>query len=387
MNLARRNLVLAVLAGALAVPTFLQLQKDAETFVDLSRIPLLFDGFTADNVAHVVLARPKDEQPAVDPTKPDKRTVAYDTLALQRTDKGWVVGSMPGQQPGESAGAPVQAERVESDVFHHLRSIRKDREVLVCANATPEQLEQYGLDEGHAFVLRAQDANLQIVAELMVGKDAGAGQTGSEAVRGVYLRKSDSTDVVLYEFDKGWRRDVQVQGWFDRTLARIDTEKVTRLALRNAAGFGTTFTFAREQGKAAWVAVDAPAGLGAVRQSEVENLVQRLRWLTVTEYVKPLQRAGNLEPFGLVPPQVQVEVTYQEGDQQKLLKLTIGNKVPDKNENYVASSTSAFLMTWAASMTTPFEVDVKAQWFDPASPPSAPQAPGEKSDTGQTPPK
>lgn len=382
MNLARRNLVLTVVAAALAVPTFLQLQKDAETFVDLSRIPLLFDGFTADNVAHVVLARPKDEQPPADPAKPDKKTVAYDTLALQRTDKGWVVGTLPGQQPGETAGAPVLAERVENDVFHHLRSIRKDPEVLVCANASPEQLEQYGLDEGHAFVLRAQDAAMQIVAELMVGKDAGAGQTGTEAVRGVYLRKSDSSDVVLYEFDKGWRRDVQVQGWCDRTLARIDTEKVTRLALRNAAGFGTTFTFARGQGKASWVAVDPPAGLGAVRQSEVENLVQRLRWLTVTDYLKPLQRAGNLEPFGLVPPQVQVEVTYQDGDQPKVLKLTIGNKVPDKNENYLASTTSAFLMTWAASMTTPFEVDVKAQWFDPVSPPTTP----EKTDA-ESPPK
>ena len=44
MNLTKSNVVLAVLAVGLAVPTFLQLQKDRATFVDVARVPLLFDG-------------------------------------------------------------------------------------------------------------------------------------------------------------------------------------------------------------------------------------------------------------------------------------------------------------------------------------------------------
>ena len=42
MNLAKMNVVLLVAAVALAVPTALQLRSDAETFVDMGSIPLLF---------------------------------------------------------------------------------------------------------------------------------------------------------------------------------------------------------------------------------------------------------------------------------------------------------------------------------------------------------
>src|SRR5688572_12639184 len=98
MNLSTRNVVLAVLAGVLAVPTFLQLRRDADAFVDLATVPLLFDGFTADNVTQLFLGQPKKEQPAPDPNNPQQPKVAYDQLALQRSDKGWMLAA------GELAG-------------------------------------------------------------------------------------------------------------------------------------------------------------------------------------------------------------------------------------------------------------------------------------------
>ena len=64
MSFNKSNLSLAVACAALAIPTFLQLRAEAETFVDVARIPLMFDGFTADNVGSFVLGKPLAEQPA-----------------------------------------------------------------------------------------------------------------------------------------------------------------------------------------------------------------------------------------------------------------------------------------------------------------------------------
>ena len=361
MNLNRRNVVLAALAVALAVPTALQLRADAETFVDISRVPLLFDGFTTDNLGSIRLRQPKADATA-DASNPGSTRVAFDELLLLKTDKGWQLG--PGM---DLAGAPVAKERIEADVLQHLRTIRADKKVLVQADATPAQLAEVGLDEAQAFVVQANDAeNRNVIADLLVGRDAGVGQTGSEAVRGVYVRKSDSTDVILYEFDQGWRRDVKPELWLDKLLARLQPDKIHKLSLRNAAGGGATFRFERKDGKASWQAIDPPADVGAVRQSEIETLVQRLAYLAAQDIRAPLP--SNLVQLGLEPPVLALELEVKDGDRDRVLQLGIGNKVDGKNEYYLRCNESAFLMTWAAGNVVPFEVDVKAQWFDPAPP-------------------
>lgn len=363
MNLAQRNLVLAALAAALAIPTALQLRRDAETFVDLASVPLLFDGFTADTVMFVTLAQPKKEQPQPEPNNPQAPKVAYDQLVVQRTDKGFALAA------GDLAGAPVAKDQVENQVFAHLRAIRADRESLVQPDATPEQLAQFGLDEKQAFVVRVTDATQRnVLAEVLVGRDAGQGQTGTEAVRGVFVRRSDSNDVILYEFDKGWMRSVQQDAWLDRTIARIEPDKVRRVAIKGPGTLGATFAFERPAGKTQWAAVNPPAELGAVRQTEVESLVQRLRFLAAQEFRMPTARAGNLAALGLAPARIDVDVTFQDGDRERTLKLAIGNQVDGKNEHYLLTNESAFVMTLPQGVVTQFEVDVPTQMFDPASP-------------------
>ncbi len=368
MNLVRANAVLAVLAAVLAVPTFLQLQSDAAAGVADPTVPPLFDGFTADTVNVVAIALPKKEQPPPNPQNPQQPRVAYDQLQFQRTDKGFVLAS------GDLIGAPVAKDRLESDVFAHLRAIRADRDSLVQANATAEQLVQYGLDEAQAFVVRVTDGATppNVVAELLVGRDAGQGQTGTDAMRGVFVRKSDSTDVVLYELDKPWPRIVQQDMWLDKTLARLEPEKVVRFTIRNAASGAGTWTFTRENGKASWQVVEPPSPVGAVRQIEVENLLQRLRWITVQDFRVALARAGNPAALGLAPAKLEVGVTVKEGDRERVLQLAIGNQVDGKNEYYLMCNESPFVMTWPAGMVTPMELDVAATMFDPR----APDAPG-----------
>ena len=378
MSLSKSNVVLAVLAAALAVPTVLQLQKDRATFVDAGRVPLLFDGFTADNVGRLRLRAPKKEQPAADPQNPQPKQVAYDEVVFAKTDKGWLFAE------GDLQLAPVSKERIETDVMAHLRAIRADRETLVVANATTAQLEKYGLDEAHAFVVQAVDTTGRVVvAELLVGNDAGGGQAGTDAVRGVFVRKSESTDVVLYELERGWLRSVQTEYWLDKVLAKLDPDRIHRFAIRNAATAGTTFTFARLDGKASWSAIEPPAGTGAVRQGEIEALVQRLRWIAAQDFRMPMQRAGNPVQLGLQPPQIEIEMVVRDGERDRTIKLAVGNRVEGKNEYYLTSNESAFLMTWPSGTVTPFELDVRAQLFDPAAPPAEVppvEKPGEKKD-------
>ena len=372
MSLAKANVFLLALAVLLAIPTAMQLRGETDVFKDVSRVPLLFDGFTSDNVGYVTLGQPKKEQPPPDPQNPDqKRPVEYDQLVLQKTDKGFQTA-----MAGDRGGVPINKDRVESDVFAHLRAIRADRETMVQPNATPAQLEQFGLDDAHAFVIKVTDANSKnIVAQLMVGKDAGGGQAGADQVRGVYVRKSDSNDVILYELDRAWRRDVQETLWIDRTLVRVQPDKVRRLTIRNTATAGTTFTFEREVNKAFWNAVEPPADVGAVRQTEVESLVAKLANVVVQEYRVPMKAAGNLQQLGLLPPQIEISFTTREGDQQREIRLNVGNRVDDKNEYYLTSSESQFLMTWPAGLVTQFELDVKKQMFDPKGPSEPPTIP------------
>lgn len=360
MNLTKSNVVLAVFAVGLAVPTFLQLQKDRATFVDVARVPLLFDGFTADNCGRITLRQPKAEQPAGDPQPGQPKQIAYDEIAFARTDKGWVFAK------GDLQLAPVSKERVEADVLTHLRTIRFDRESLVVADASPEQLERYGLDPAHAFVVEARDPSGQtVVADLLVGIDAGKGQVGTEAVRGVFVRKSDSNDVILYEGERPMQRSVQTELWLDKVLAKLQVDKITRFSLENAAT-GQPVVFTRSEGKASWTAVETPPGLGAVRQGEVEALLQRLRWIAAQDFRMPLQRA-NLAQLGLQPPQLRLEIVVREGDRDRKIELAVGNKLDDKAEYYLTSNESSFLMTWPAGSVVPFEVDGKTL-FDPAAP-------------------
>ena len=370
MNLMSRNLVLAVVAALLAVPTVLQLTADADTFVDVGRIPLMFQGFTSDNAGAVLLAMPKAEQPeAPAPSDPNQRQrVAYDELLLQESEGAWQIGQIPGQGPGKLVGAPVQKARIESDVFQHLRMIRMDPNTLVQSNASEEQLRKYGLDEAHAYLIRVfskdRDASSPL-AEVYVGDDSSIGRSDTEAVRGVFVRQFGSNDVVLYEWEKPWRRNIETNGWLDPVLARVEPDRVRSLSIKNLSTGRSAFRFVREPGKSMWLAKEGGEDLGAVRQAEIEGLTQRFRYLAVQSYECSLNNAGNWSSYGLGPPAVEVAITVEEGGAQKEIQIAIGERVPGKNEYYMTCSLVPFVMTWSSSMVTPFELDVKSRLFDP----------------------
>lgn len=359
MNLIRANGVLAILAFALAVPTALILRSESANFTSLDRVPRLFDGFTSTNMQGFVLGMPKGpaQAPANDPN--GKPQVQYDMLQVARADKGWQLAG------GDLAGAPVQAARVENDVIKHLTEVRTGNDVLVVKDATDEQLAAYDLSEDKAFVIKAVGQGNATLAELLVGKDASAGKT-TESVRGVFVRTRDGRDIWLYEVPY-LQRSIDASQWIDRVVHQVKQEQVTKFTLRNPASNGTELAFARKDGStASWEALVTPPESGALRQMEVENLVQRLLYVAAADLKRPLQGA-NLGELGLQPAQVEVSLTTRDGETERVIRLQLGAKVDGKEEHYAASSESKFLFTVPSGVVAGLERDPR-ELFDPKAP-------------------
>lgn len=368
MNLTSRNVILGILCLVLSIPTAMQLYADADTFVDVGRIPLMFQGFTSDNAGAVLIAEPKEDQPApaanARPGQPPR--VEYDELILTLADGTWRIGKLPNQVADPLAGAPIKAARLEADVFHHLRMIRKDPETLVQSNASEEELKKYGLDPQHAYLMKVVDKSGQnVLAELFVGDDSSVGETGTEAVRGVFVREVGSNDVVLYEWEKPWRRNIEKSEWVERVLGRFQPPQIRRLTLKNLSTKGKTFVFERKQGGQMWIAKEGAEELGAVRQAEVEGIVQRFGYLAVDGYECALSNAGNMASYGLFPVETEVTFTVEDGGTEKVVEIRIGKRVDGRNMYYVTCSLQPFIMTWSSSTVTKFELDVATRLFDP----------------------
>ncbi len=55
----RTNLILAILAALLSIPTILTIQGEQLEFTDYADVPRLFDGFTPDNIGVVQISSPR----------------------------------------------------------------------------------------------------------------------------------------------------------------------------------------------------------------------------------------------------------------------------------------------------------------------------------------
>ena len=382
MNLVKSNLILAGAVLALAVPTALTVLGERELFTDVSQIPKLFDGFNEDNVAAVILGVPKDPQPEpapnADPNKPPQ--VQYDQLVFQRAaDRD---GFVLGQGNGELTGVPVNNQLLDTHVFAHLDAIKADRDALVLEDATEEQLEDYGLDIEHAFVIKALNAQNQPVAELLVGP--AAKPRGTESVNGVFVRTPSSADVILYEGEGPSRaqpftmRQVDPALWVDKTVLRVSADQIRSISLRNEVMGEKPVVFERSESVAQWACPEPPPGKGAPRQVEVDRFVQSLQNLMCQSYVGALQ-GKNIAGLGLYPGKSELVIEYVQDGEDKTITIWSGDVVDGKNEVYLRTSASNFLMTWVSYYGDRLATDLNPM-FDPAAPTTDPDKPGEDKD-------
>jgi hypothetical protein len=358
-RLARMNVVLAIIALVLAVPTWVTLRSDAAIFTDYEDIPRLFPGFTRDTIRGLTVSIPRrDVEGRL--VRDEAGAVVRDTLPLARADQDWQIAGQ-----GPLAGVTVRSTRVYERVLQHIESMRRDEEALVQLDAGPDELASYGLGEDEAILVQCFDREAPVV-QLLVGVDASRGRAGDGVVRGFFVRSRDSSDVVLYEQDY-WVLDVDPAQWYERAPLRVPVDEVVEVSIRNLKG---DVTFVRKDPASAdWSAAVAPPDTGAVRDGEVRAFVESLSLLNIQEYAErlpadPAERDAVLRQRGLEAPEFRAELVLANGQRHA---IGIGGTVGGRNERYLTISSVDFVMTVGEWIVARFEKDPAAVFFDPPS--------------------
>lgn len=355
----RINFVFAIVAIVLLYPTWRVYESDRASFTDYTDIPRLFAGFDPDNIGRVVISTPKLDDAGA-PLRDDKGNAQRDGILIVKTGAdSWVIG-----QGVPVAGVAVRADQVRERVLRHLEQIRSDPKALVHAAADEEALARFGLDADHATLIQAQSAQGVPMAELFLGKASGESARGDNALRGYYVRRADSNDVVLYEQDY-WLVAPNPDTWVDRNPLRFRSESVVELSLMNELGQMAVVKDAASD--LDWKVKTGPAAeVGAPRSAEITSFVRGLTMLNIQRYVEPLPQAeaaikGVLSRHGLVEPKIRVAVRLDDGATHT---VEIGDQVSGANEYYLRISSVGFLMTVGDWVIAQFERE-PAFFFDP----------------------
>lgn len=373
----KANLWLGAMAVLLAVPTWLTLRGDRTTFVDAADAPLLFAGFTPENVYGIRIEVPRlgpDGEPVEGPQGEAER----EALTLVRADvddpRAWVLGG----EDERLAGLPVSFERVRDRVLEPLGAIRVAEDTLVREDAGPEALARYRLDVGRATVLRCVDAQGTVVADLRVGADASRGQVGEGAVRGYFVRKADSGDVVLFE-RAVWTLPAAREQWIQRAPLRVGAEEVVGIAVSNPLTRrdddlprGRLRIGRGDPEDPVWAVREGPPKRDVVRNGEVFAFLQTLARFRIQQYVEPLPEAGSgdrdtfLAEYGLADPRLVLDLERAAGEP---LHIEVGDKVwrdgAEQNERYARISGVPFLVTVGDWVLAPLERDPVSSWLEP----------------------
>ncbi len=359
----KTNLILAILAAVLLIPTIQTLRGNQIDFTEYDNVPRLFEGFTTAKVAGIVISIPK-RSPDGSLVKGEDGVVSRDVLQLlKRSDNNWQVGRHP-----LLPGALVQNERVFETILDPIERIRRDEKALVAIDADDDTLRRYGLDEESAVLLQCYNPGQQGVVpspivELYVGKDASGGKTGAGAVSGFYVRKKDRKEVVLYETNF-WALTADHELWLERNLLKFDVKEVVKFALQNETGSFALKKESAQQGS--WDIENQPEGTGALRFVEVEGALTTLSMLNVQQIVEPWNPQNEAQ-YGLNQGATQAVavVTMSNGDEHE---LRVGKTVRDKNEVYLHISSQPFLLTAGEWLLSNHPMGTRVdKFFDPSA--------------------
>ncbi len=346
----RTNLILAGLAGVLAIPTTVSIYRDIDAFTTIDEIPQLFPGFTQDYVTQIRISKMKvpeggEQKPVVDPANSEQ--AARDEIVFVKQDGAWLVGK------GDLAGVPVLGYRMTDDILSHIHGVRRDN--VIRPNADDDYLEKADLTEAKGILIECADEQGNGLASLFLGASTSGDKYGAEFIRGYFVRRSDTKSVVVYEPPAPgyWTIGMDPGDWVDRKMHEFEADKVKRFMLRNKKGAAT---FEKKDG--AWVVAESSFKAGAVRKSELEGLISRFSFMSTEGYQKPLQQygPGQLAQYGLSSAKYEIAATSED---DKTYRLSIGNKLADKNEYHAVFSESDFLNRVGDWVVSDFERDPK----------------------------
>ncbi len=334
----RANLFLLILAVVLAVPTTLTIIDNQIIFEDYQEVPRLFDGFDPDNVVTIQVQQPRlDEKGMV--IREDDGGLATNALVMTRPSgqEHWVFG---GNDP-EMRGVRVRQDRVRDYVLQHIEAIRMDENSLVAEDVRQEDLKKYGLEDGNPKLtaIVCLDKVGKPLAQIFLGRDTKLDRREQKGlVRGYFVRRPDRSDVILYEAEF-WQVSTDKQQWVDRNIFyRFPTDQAVELALKNNKG-AVKFAKARAD-EIDWGMVEGPENQGAVRQAEVNALLQSLQLLDAPQFIRPLGQSvaveEDMKALGFDEPLIDLSVKLANGE---LKRMRVGKKLPNQNFFYMLTST------------------------------------------------
>ncbi len=340
----RSNLLLLLLALLLAVPTYFTLQSESTQYTRYDEFPRLFPGINPDNIGVVTLRKMKALPPGQSPaaTEPE-----FEHVIFYRQADRWVLAS------GEMLGVPVRPGLVEKEILQHFSDMRRDQDTLVTDAADEEFLRSRQLTADTGTIVSLQrEAKAPILAELIKGKSA-----KDQNIPAYFVCAAPNTkEVILYEpNDRFWRLSMDVNDWIDPTVQEFLLADLQSFSLRNAKGQVGFRKVAGSEGT--WVMDEAMSlpGVGAVRQSEVNNLVNHLSSIQAVGFLQQKEALDAAElRLQTGQSRIELQATLASGER---IDLRIGKQIPNRPEFYAVASHHDFVFAFPNWAAQTFAVD------------------------------
>jgi hypothetical protein len=361
----RINIILAILAVALAVPCWITIDRESiEDFVDQNAVPLLFPGFSSDLVSVVEIRRRLSEDIIKAQNLPPERQ--FEAIVFQRTGNGWVLLNNV-----EFGGLAMDPAAIDRDVLDHIASLRLDKGTLVPEENVDDVFRtEQQLTEETGFVIRClRGPTGPELAKLVLGKSTKRGGEGQEDVEGYYVCRPDRPrDVIVYEPKSGmWNLSLRPTDWADKRIHEFLLSEVESFYFSNALG---SAGFRKKKGSAAhWIPIADQCkqgdksldlkSLGKVIQEgegSVSELVSRFTVVRAEEFERQKVTTDD------IGNEVEVRATLKDGTE---FVLRVGREIPGKNGSAAVSSNHQFKFSIVSFHVDPFRRQDPKDLFRP----------------------
>lgn len=299
----RTNLILAILAALLALPTWRTCAAKEYVAINVATLPVMFPGFNPDAVTRIRIAARKSEEDLQKVPEEQRNDVqGFDQLTFRRGPDGWVLENTA------LAGLQLEPGVVNRDILDHVAAIRVDKESVLTDSADEAYRKERHLDVEQSIQISCEavtagaDGKPQArpLAALRLGRAADQGKESEGAVSGYFVVRSDSEKhlkkVVLYEPNEIWRVSLRLSDWVKKKIHEFLPSEVESFHLQNIHG---ELAVRRKPGSASsWVAIPekSPKGVGPVRQGEIDQLVEAYRIIRADSFGTRAKIAADMSP-------------------------------------------------------------------------------------------
>jgi len=279
---------------------------------------------------------------------------ALEGLVFLKREGDWIIAD----QASPFLGVPVMSSQIVSDILDRIGRIKVTDSNVISSNADEVELAEKEVEDKTGMRIQCSDANQQILADLYVGRSAGKGEGGEEDVKGTFLRKADTKQIVLFE--DAFPLDLDAKSWIDKTRRDVSPDEVKEIEVEGKADGKKIKVHFKRDGNKGWKAVETPAGVGPLKAFSVTEIINAACRVDAADILATLNPA-QLQQYGLAPKS-RLHIILKTKD-DKSLDLFIGKRVEGK-QDYYAHIGGKLLFSVAEWYVSRFEKEAK-DYYDP----------------------